>query len=245
MCSRIVLGLISFILTFLVSTVDSDLAEPLNDESLFSDQPLPLDESALSSNQPVFLASNDIASQSSNQPVFLASNDIAPPSFSDWDDLNTDTSELLSSSESANDSILSTPFNDPLLADTSQQVGCLTSSEYLPPFGKSRARRRDGLGLCPNTANGGAGDIVWPDLPGLRELRTKWDGQELMNEAVGDSRFNALCYLYSLSILPFGVCSSGDPKDVRLTTGETAIGPYGRFITYIVSRGTLGTLINV
>lgn len=230
MCSRFVLSLILFILPILIFTADLDLAEPLNYEILFSDQSSSWDESALSSDQSVFLASNEIAS----------------PSLPDLEDSNPDTSEQLFSSENANDdySILSSSFDNPLLADPPQQADCLTSSEYLPIFDKSRARRRDDLGLCVTTVDNRAGMVVWPDLPGLRELRTKPNAQLRMNQAVGDSTFNALCYLYSLGKLPYGICSSGDPGNVELSIeGPLQIWNYGHFFTYVVSHGTLGTFM--
>lgn len=212
----------------LVSTADTDL-ESLNYESLFSDLPPPWDESAISSNQPVFMASNDDASLSFPGP----------------DDLNSDTSEMLFSSENPNDdtSILSSPFDNPILADSSQQAGCLTSSESLSVFDRLRVRRRDDHGLCQNTVNDRVGLVTWPDLPGLRELRTKPNAQLRINQAVGDPTFNGLCYLYSLGKLPYGICSSGDPKDVELSLeGSLEIWTCGKFFTYEVSHGSLGML---
>lgn len=232
MYSGLVLSLISFTLTITVSTTDVDLAEPLNSESLFFDQPSSWDESALLSSQPVFLASSDVASLSG----------------SGLDAMNLDRSELLFSSENTNDdnSILSSPFDDPFSAGSSQQAECLTSSESPFIFGKLRARRRDDLGLCRNTINDRAGMVTWPDLPGLQELRTKPNAQLRMNQAVGDPTFNALCYLYSLAKLPYGICSSGDPGDVDLSLdGPLQIWTYGQFFTYTVSHGTFGTFMNI
>lgn len=225
---RFLLSLILFILTNLASTADADLTDPLNYESLFADEPISWDESALSPNQPVFMASNDVASLS----------------VSGLDNLNSDTSEMLFSSENANDdpSILSSPFDDPPLADSSQQAGCLTSTDsFFNVFDKSRARRRDDLGLCRNAVK-----VTWPDLPGLRELRTKPNAQLRINQAVGNPTFNGLCYLYSLGEAPYGICSSGDPKDVKPSVdGSLEIWTYGNFFTYEVTHGSLGMLINM
>ena len=227
MHSRFLLNLILSILTNLVSTADTDLADPLDYESFFADEPISWDESALSSNQPVFMASNDVASLS----------------FSGLDDLNSDTPEMLFSSENANDdpSILGSPFDDPPLADSPQQAGCTTSIESFSVFDRSRARRRDDLGLCRNAVK-----VTWPDLPGLRELRTKPNAQLRINQAVGNPTFNGLCYLYSLGEAPYGICSSGDPKDVQPSIeGSLEIWTYGNFFTYEVTHGSLGMLINM
>lgn len=229
---RLVFSLILFILTNIVSTVDTDVAETLSYESLFSDPPPSWDESALSANQPMFMASNDVASLS----------------FSGSDDLISDTSDMLFSSENDNDdnSFLSSPSDNFLFAASSQQAGCLTSSEFLPVFDKSRFRRRDDIEFCRNTVNDRVGMVTWPDLPSLRELRLKPNAQLRMNQAVGDPTFNGLCYLYSLGAMPHGVCSSGFPGDVEISIeGPLEIWTYGEFFTFEVSHGSLGTLMSV
>ena len=229
---RLVFSLILSILTNVVFTAAADDAESLSYESLFSDPPPSWDESALSTNQPMFMASNDVAS----------------PSFSGLDDLNLDPSDMLFSSENANDdnSILSSTSDNPLFAASAQQAGCLTSSESLSVFIKSRFRRRDDLEFCGNTVNDRVGMVTWPDLPGLRELRLKPNAQLRMNQAVGDPTFNGLCYLYSLGKLPFGVCSSGYPGDVEVSMeGPLEIWTYGEFFTFELSHGSLGTFMSV
>lgn len=227
MHSDFLLNLILFVFTNLISAVDTDLADTLNYESFLADEPMSWDESALSSNQPVFMASNDVASLS----------------FSSLDDLNSDTSEMLFSSENTIDdsATLSSPFDTPLSTDSSQQPGCLTSSDSLSVFDRSRFRRRDDPGLCRNSVK-----VTWPDLPGLRELRTKPNAQLRINQAVGNPTFNGLCYLYSLGVAPYGICSSGDPKDVEPSVeGSLEIWTYGNFFTYEVTHGSLGMLINM
>lgn len=231
MHSYLALSLILSILTNLASPTDYDFAESLNYGSLFPDQPTFWDESALSSNLLALTASNDVASLS----------------FSDSEDLSSDTSALIFSSEDLDDdnTMLSSPIDNQLLADSSQQADCSTLLESLPFFDKSRARRRDDLGLCQNNLDDPVGMVTWPDLPGLRELRTKPNAQLLMDRAVGDPRFNGLCFLYSLGRLPYGVCSSGDPRGVKLSMeGPLQIWICGGFLTFEVSHGTLGTSMN-
>lgn len=248
MCSRLVFYCISFTLIILVSTTDPAGLDGLwnNDESSpFSDQQPSLwddDESALSSNTD-FLTSNDIASLS----LFPSSEE----------DLNPDPSEQLFASEDANDDddsppIISSPFsNDPLLDDSSQQAqtaACSTPSFESPPtfFKRSRARRRgDPPSLfCPNPAPNSLAIVrKWPKLPGLEELETKPDAQALKAEALADPNFHGLCMLYSLGLLPYGICSSSlDPADLKLS-GEKLlpIWLYGPFLLYDVSHGSLGT----
>lgn len=228
MRSSLVFCCISFSLLILVSATDTGLDGLWNDESLFSDP------------QPSF--SND---------DFLPSNNIASLSFTTgFDGLNPDSSEQLFANKDANDdySILSSPFynDDLLLADDSSQQApdCMTPLDSLPAFERSRARRRRrDSALCPNLPNSNAIIKKWPKLPGLDELETKEQAQILKTEALSDPNYHGLCMLYSLGLLPFGVCSSSmNPADVTSSAQRLMlIGFYGQFVCVDVSHGTLGT----
>ena len=121
----------------------------------------------------------------------------------------------------------------------------MTPMESLPTFKKSRARRRGDPALCPNPANSNAIVKKWPKLSGLQELDTKPEAQERKAEALADPDFHGICFLYSLGMLPFGICSSSlNPADVQLSVPKIIyIWSYGPFLMYDVSHGLLGMFV--
>lgn len=54
---------------------------------------------------------------------------------------------------------------------------------------------------------------------------------------------NSFCYLFSEGILPWGVCSSGDPDDVYKTSEQLHVITVGFFDAYELTHCTLGTYV--
>lgn len=202
-------------------------AESLSDDLLFPDSNLPLESS-----------------------IFSPWDPIASPSLLEEDTFTTDTSGLIAWTEGENENdasyfLGSSAFSDPIIADSSSSpllTDCAASSaEFLPDWTKLRARRENGPGLCANLVRAGAAGANFPDLPGLRQLRRRPEGRVRIQQALANPDHNPLCFLYSLGLLPWGVCSSGAPEDVMLSnTQGLLVWMYGPFIQYTVSHCTPG-----
>lgn len=132
-------------------------------------------------------------------------------------------------------------FNDDALGKDSELADC-SSSETPSAIAMSRVRRLDQSETCKTTAGepGSSSDddfkerinLPFGDLNILDKL----------TEAMKNKAANTRCVFYTLSILPWGVCSSGWPPD-EIPMGRTVnIPTRGVFSLYVLEYYKLGKL---
>lgn len=232
MRSRLLLGMVS-ILPAIVSAVNVRRSE---DASLFSDPDWGLNAQTLPLDDLVFSPSNPIES-----PSLFALGE-SPQN------LQTDTSGLLSLGENDDVSIFGPNHEDTTVDSNFQLTDCSAPGD-LSPFGKSRLRPRGGFCTDPaqssaGTAGGGGGGGM--DLTTLRKLLESEPGySETLSDALKVRGSNSLCYLFTAGILPWGMCSWGNEQDEGLTgidpTNPIVIKGTRIFLAYTLSHATPGT----
>lgn len=143
-----------------------------------------------------------------------------------------------------------TSLPDHTIFDNSFELADCASSDSLPVMGpKSRLRRLDDSGSCKNpnttppsgteTPPGGADDetVNIPDM--LTLLRDPYFVRRFA-AARKNRNHNSYCYLFTEGILPWGVCSSGNPEDERSLPERLHIITVGIFDAYDLDHCTLG-----
>lgn len=121
-----------------------------------------------------------------------------------------------------------------------QLADCSSSSDLFPATGKSRLRRLDrcrgSQNSDPTSSDGfppfGVPSKVINDLEKMLGLPAYED----------DSRQNSICRLVTANVLPWGVCSSGNPSDITVANTDyiQPLPGLGGIIMYYVNYCTLG-----
>ena len=190
----------------------SDLMWPSNEDLLFSD-------TSLSFGQTLF---SDSTNLSQNQEAFFEELD----SGNVWPLSDTD-------------GLTGSPFSDDAWDRTFELAGC-SSSENLSAMDKSRVRRLNKSEKCKNSAVElhSSNEDVFKERVDL--LGGDLDILKKLTETIRNKAANTRCVFYTLSILPWGVCSSGWPPD-EIATGESvSIPTRGVFSLYRLEYYNLG-----
>lgn len=200
------------------------LARPsiiFNNDALFSEQGL---TSATSDS--IFSPSNQI------------DNSLSPFTLNESPQEDLSASNLLGQNA---DSLFDS-FDDDLLADSSfGLVDCSSPSNFLA-LGKSRVRRG---GFCENSPPASSSSSInadeW-DEDRLREAFKYLPGSEArVSDVLQNPSLNALCYLLTGGVLPWDICSSGDPADEQMTGGNgLVVNAVPIFIAFTLTHCTLG-----
>ena len=218
-----------FTLSATTATLDS---WPSTDDSLFAASDSTFDSPALPANE---LASTSLFQDDSPSPFktdLLPENpETDPPGLIPWD-LN-------------NDSSLGPLFENLSVDDSFQLADCSASSENGPLFSKSRTRRNDSPGICEPRADStppdGTEELL--DLGRLqRELDVRLNPVDETKGTLNAEELNEFCSLFTVGVLPWGVCSSGNLADELLVAVDPITvngGP--QTLAYTLTHCTLGT----
>lgn len=217
MRSRLELKVI-LIFQLLVSALDSDILWPSNEDSPFSDTSLSLSQTSS------FLDS--IKFSESQEPLF------------------EDLDSTIISPSSDIDGLTGSSFTNDVALDKSFELADCSPSESLSTIGTSRVRRLDleESGSCKDTAaepHPGGEDIFNERVD---VLRGDPDILQKLTETMRNKAANTQCVFFTLSILPWGVCSSGWPPDEILLGETVAIPTRGVFSVYTLEYYKLGKL---
>lgn len=120
-------------------------------------------------------------------------------------------------------------------------AGC-SSSETFSTTEISRVRRRDESGNCRNSA----AEVPSSNEDGFQErvdlLPGDLDILDQLTETMRNKAANTRCVFFTLSVLPWGVCSSGWPPD-EIPMGESiSIPTRGAFSLYVLEYYKVGKL---
>lgn len=129
--------------------------------------------------------------------------------------------------------------NDSGVGDPFELAGC-SSSELFPALGKSRMRRRDAASECKNSGSASSSGND-PPIDSAGDPLGALGTTPLFNALSRESTPHAGCSLYSLGVLPVGVCHSGVGKE-NLNYPVAINGAI--FETFVLERCTplIGTL---
>lgn len=174
----------------------------------------------------------------------------------DWpqDMATLDTSQLLASGENSEEFVFG-PSLDMDLASF-DLVDCTGSTiEDVSIFSKSRVRRFDvsngasclDPSLQPSSPLTGQGMDFGPMQERLRRILDAQPGAiGLLQQALRIPGQNPLCYVVTLGVLPWGICSSGDPADEDPTTmTPMSINGVIQVIAYSLTHCTKGTYLQL
>lgn len=190
------------ILQLFLPASDSDLLGPAVGDPLFFDP-------SLSPNQASFVVSAKL------------------PEIQDSLFENLDSSIDLSLSDI--DGLTGSPFSNDDALDKDFQLADCSSLETLFPV---RVRRLDGSGNCKYSAAESHSSSEDTFQEPMDLLSGDPDILDKLTETMRNKAANTQCVFYTLSILPWGVCSSGWPPD-EIALGETIMiptrGVYGLF----------------
>lgn len=228
MRSRLVLRM-AFILP-IVSASNLDATSPSYGDSMFSNPDWPLDQT----DQP--------ASPVDQATSFFDTTQL-PEEYTYGDQGNT------ISTSNENNGLMGTSFLSGVAIGDSLELPDCSSSEIVPPIGKSRIKRLNGSGSCTNSpAHSSSGSVSGvggvggeePDLSGLMELLPQDPGAvEKLTEAMSEDQKNTFCGLYTIYFLPYGVCSLGAP----MVAGVLTIPSRGVFYQSTLTQFTIGMLV--
>lgn len=191
----------------LVHATALDLPWSSSDDVFQSDIESPSDQAALPFSQLTPGLDDTAASlfEPADAPVDLGSSNLHAPG-SDLGDLDNSKDLFASGSNLLSDN---TVFN------TGFDLSDCSPTDSLPNIGKSRARRRDDSQACPDPTVAGA-QMASGSADDLSSLRDLFTGLETIQRLAGGSSTedqNPACYEFTRGILPWGVCSSGNPDD--------------------------------
>lgn len=233
--------LLGLLFTLLAPTATLD-SWPSTDGSLFAVSGSTFDPPALPANE---LASTSLFQDDSPSlfTEFLPGTpeNADPPGLIPWD-LN-------------DDSTFNPPFDNVSLDESFpfQIADCSasTSTENLPLFSKSRIRRDKSPAICEprddGTPSDGTKDLL--DLGRLqRELDIRLNPIVKPKEALDPEaeEHNEFCYLFTLGVLPWGVCSSGNLADEMLVVMDPiTVNGSPQSVAYTLTHCTLGTFIPI
>lgn len=223
--------LLDLLFTF-VAITDAMDSWAFDDESLFSNSNLALDASVLPVKE-LALAPSD-----QNESPSLFALDLPP------ENSETDTSGLLPWDLNG-DSALGSSFDDLGIHDSFKLADC-SASENLTPFDKLRTRRNENLGKCEQNPDGLTGDTQRDPESIQKLLETQLGAEEIPMAGLTSKDQNQFCFLLSLGVLPWGVCSSGDPADELLVIMDPiTINGNPQALAYTLSHCTLGTSTSI
>ena len=142
------------------------------------------------------------------------------------------------------------PLSDQTLFDDSFKFAdCATSDPVAPMGKKSRIKRLDDPESCktPTTTPPtgaetlpGGGDDETVELPDIMTILNNPYFLRRFGAARRNRDHNQYCYLFSEGILPWGVCSSGNPDDQRTLSERLHLTTIGFFVAYELNHCTLG-----
>lgn len=259
MFSQLVFSTISILLVIVSASSDSDPLWPSAD--LFNSE-LHTNQAAaagLSSNQDL-LPLDQTASLFPTTPLSEDSNlfSLADGSSGSLFSANTDDNNIATSSgeigSSFNGLNLISANNDALISDNSlfDLADCSTSST--PPFpeiGKiSRLKRRQTTSDSCKIPTRGAADIPSSSsgqtldpakVEEFNELMKDPETRQLLDNAKADPNHNPYCHLLTAGLLPWGVCSSGNPDDEVLASDQLVFPGYvNPLLLFQLTHCTLG-----
>lgn len=195
-------------------------------------------------------SSNDPPDSFLNQPTSLF--DVTTLPEGSESNLNDGSASLFGANVNGeNDKVNLSSLSDHTLFDDTFEMAECETSKSLPVIGKkSRLRRLDDSRSCkiPTTTPptgvdpplGGADDEPVKILDLMTRLN---DPYFLMKyTAARQNRdHNSYCYLFTEGILPWGVCSSGNPEDQLTINDQLHVVTIGFFNAYDLDHCTLGT----
>ncbi len=208
-----------------------------------------------SSNQQVSHFDQIASSTHLDEEMLFSDVELSPANTPESIDWYIDTTSI-STTSSENDGVIFSPYSsDDVVFDDSFEIADCSATENLLPAmgigkGKSRVRRLDDSRSCkdPNTTS----PPTAGDTTGSGEERSK--EEEILMNLLNDPAFlellagaqkntdhNFYCYLYTNGLLPWGVCSSGNPADQTLSPVPLDIAWWGSFGIWRLNRCTLGT----
>ena len=131
---------------------------------------------------------------------------------------------------------------EPIYENFYEIADCSTFS----PLGKSRIRRRNDPTSCKNSASGtgvaplGIGGGSMDDLDSIRD-QLQPETLQALEQATADKKHNTFCFLVTGGELPFGVCSSPNPRNTSPNGNFLDSPVLGRFVMYALVQPTPGT----
>lgn len=223
-----------------------DQSEPSEGSDFFPSDATSLTSLSLSPDE---LSHDSVDSFLNQSPSLLDISTLAEGSESHLED--SSDSPFESDVNSKSDGFDIGSLSDHTLFDNSFELADCAMSELLPGIGqKSRVKRLDDAESCKKptttppkgaeTLPGGDNDenIEFPDL--LQILSDPYYRRKFV-AARKNRDHNSFCYLFSEGILPWGVCSSGNP-DYQQDWGEQLhVVTVGFFDAYELTHCTLGT----
>lgn len=239
------------VLSTVVCAMNADLTSPFNDDWTFQDtNNVPSEQTVpLSFNQPASLFEQANLPEDPNFGLPSSSNALFHDSSSnDYFLSENDEDFFLSSLSDDGNDIGSSAVFDGSPSEIASCQSSTTLDEF--PFAvdkKSRLRRQNGSnGICKpsNEATGAfsssSGDEL-PDLSVPKKLFTDPYSILLLTGNMNDDRKNRFCYWFTQGLKPFGVCSSGEAGDAKMSmTSILTLPPFGQFGLWTLTHGTLG-----
>lgn len=249
-----------YVLSIVVSALNWDLTSPFNDDRIFQDtNNLPLDQTELLSfNQLASLFDEARSSEDSNFSVPSSFESLFQDTSNNDNLFSVNDDEFLLSSlpNDGNGNGNSAVFDgNPLEIAICPSSSSSTLEDFPAAIGKkSRFRRRDGFnGICKTSnevttgsfsSSSGGRDGKLPDLTVPKTLFTSPGAVLLLTADMTDNQKNRYCHWFTEGLLPYGVCSSGEIADERMSiTDALTLPPFGQFAIWTLTHGTLGMFL--